>query len=99
MADDDNNDDNESEQDRFNRWYEERRNAEKAEAERTKKLKDLGLTDDVLGAIGDSVFARFQRAAEEAAKAKEDADQAPSRGDDGEPSKVQQFLFGKPKAS
>ena len=54
--------------------------ADRDARERKARLTKLGLTDDVLDAIADSVFGRFQRAADERAQADEDADQAPSRG-------------------
>lgn len=73
---------NETEEERFDRLYKERRAAEKAEEERAATLKKLGLSGDVLDAFADAVWDRGEARAEARRKAAEEADQPPSTGSD-----------------
>jgi hypothetical protein len=68
----------ETEDERFDRLYTARRQAERDEETRNKKLKDMGLTGDVLNAIADAVWTRGEELAAARRRAEEDADQAPS---------------------
>jgi hypothetical protein len=89
MPDDEN---GESEEERFNRFYETRRKAEQDAEDQAKKLKGLGLTADVLGAIGAAVADEFERRADAARKAADEADQAPTT--EGRGAKPKAGLFG-----
>lgn len=91
MADD--NEEQETDEDRFNRMYEARRKSEREAEQRAKKLKDMGITDDVLDTIGEAVFRVFQRNAEQRQAEKDAADQEPSRTS-GQEKPLERFLFG-----
>jgi hypothetical protein len=69
----------ESEEERFARFYDERRSREKAADDRKKRLKDMGLSDDILDAFADAVWDRGERRAKERREAEERADEPPSR--------------------
>lgn len=72
--------DNETEDERFDRLYNARRQAEREAETRQRKLKDMGLTADVLDAIGDAVLGAFDRRIEQRRKDEDDSDQPPSTG-------------------
>lgn len=96
MADDDGGNEL-TEEERFDAYYEKRRAAEKADAERAKKMKDLGLTDEVLDTIADRVWDRGEARAADRKRKADESDQEPSRGGD-KPTVVEK-LFGVGRAA
>lgn len=80
----------ETEEERFDRLYAARRQAEKDADAQAKRLKEMGLTGDVLDAIADRVWSRGEERAAARTKADEDADQAPTTAK-GKPSFLKQI--------
>jgi hypothetical protein len=68
----------ETDDERIDRIVSERLAAKEAQAERDKKLKGMGLTQDVLDVIGDAVLDRAEARRAQRDKEREDADQPPS---------------------
>lgn len=73
--------DNESEtvDEKIERLVTERLAAREAQAERDKKLKGMGLTQDVLDTIGDAVLDRAEARRAQRDKERDEADQQPSQ--------------------